>query len=288
MTPKEVIEINKLKEEADITSDIIEKARILQQYHKRAYEYLQEVNRSKESSWRYASELSDFMQLITRKPKLKTSIFELDTHLEGGIESGQLIQLAGESFTGKTFTAMRILKSLCEQEETVFFNFEMSEQKIVKRMQDMHFTQKELNKLRVDSSSIKFQDLISEINLHTQAGVRLFVVDSLMKIVLENETDIVKITSHISKELSKMCRERNIIIIMINQMNEADIKDGRLSLKGGNAQTYDSDLIWFLVKDKQDKRWLVCTKNRQTDIFFKIDITYKKRETEIVYEMPII
>ncbi len=87
-----------------------------------------------------------------------------------------------------------------------------------------------------------------------------------MKIeVSGNEDEYLKI-SMITKELSKLCQKLDIIIILINQLSESDIKNGRLSFKGSGDQQYDSDISWFYTKDpKTSKRKLICNKNRQDD-----------------------
>ena len=38
------------------------------------------------------------------------------------------------------------------------------------------------------------------------------------------------------------------------------MKSKRLSLKGSGDQKYDADLLFFLTIDKDEKRWLHCTK----------------------------
>ena len=76
---------------------------------------------------------------------------------------------------------------------------------------------------------------------------------------------------------------------MINQISEEDLKSGRLSFKGSGDQLYDSDMALFIVVD-DDNRHLVCTKSRQDEVTFKIQLPkdynnpYGAIETEYVYE----
>ena len=88
--------------------------------------------------------------------------------------------------------------------------------------------------------------------------------------------------SDISTRLSEFAQTKDVIIIFINQMNEEDIKNKRLALKGSGDQKYDSDIIFFVVlEDDKDntkkmedrKRFLICTKNRQTETTFREEIT---------------
>ena len=82
-------------------------------------------------------------------------------------------------------------------------------------------------------------------------------------------------------------------------MNEEDIKNKRLALKGSGDQKYDSDIILFVVleEDKDNlkkvedrKRFLICTKNRQTESTFREEITkydykYKSNQPiEVIFE----
>ena len=59
---------------------------------------------------------------------------------------------------------------------------------------------------------------------------------------------------------------------MVNQISEEDLKSGRLSLKGSGDQLFDTDMALFIVVDADDNRKLICTKNRQDEFLFKIDL----------------
>ena len=126
-------------------------------------------------------------------------------------------------------------------------------------------------------------DLVREIELYAYEGIKFFGIDSKMKISVKgNDPEHLKI-SKISSTLSKLCAKKDIIIFLINQISEDDMKSKRLSLKGSGDQKYDADLLFFLTIDKDEKRWLHCTKNRMSDILFKTEIT-KKHNSPIVYE----
>ncbi len=116
--------------------------------------------------------------------------------------------------------------------------------------------------LEIDSDTTFLHDIVDQVELHIREGYKFFMYDSKMKIevkdiIKQNEKD-----EEISRQLSSLCQKRDIIFILINQMNNLDIKEKRLMMKGSGAQKYDSDLVFFYVKDEEGKRTLMCTKNR--------------------------
>jgi len=93
-----------------------------------------------------------------------------------------------------------------------------------------------------------------------------------MKINVDsNEQDYQKF-SKISKRLAELSQRLDIIIFLINQMNEDDIKNKRLAFKGSGDQKYDADIALFYVRDDEGNRKMICNKNRQDEYEFSIDL----------------
>jgi KaiC/GvpD/RAD55 family RecA-like ATPase len=223
-----------------------------------------------------ATQLIDLVEAMPKQPKYAIGIDAIDRELTsfedkrfgilGGIETGTFINLAGESGAGKTTLTIDILANVSRNFKTVFFNHEMGLRRIASRLQRRLKDRSQRDNMIIDSSTDKIDDLVMEITLYARDGIKFFVIDSRMKIKAQGDSDVQR-NADISYKLSKVTREKDIIVILINQMSEADIKDKRLALKGGGDQKYDSDMTLFYVKDDKDltKRKLVCTKNRTGD-----------------------
>lgn len=226
-------------------------------------------------------------------PRYATGVTMLDEKLKGGFEVGTFVQLAGQSGGGKTTILLTILANISKHKKCMMFNFEMGNRRIVDRLNKLLSVDEQWQNLMVDGLTRRLDDLCNEIRLSARDGIKFFMIDSMMKIET-NEQDELKSQALISKQLSKVAQEKEVIVILINQMSEDAIKNSRLSLKGSNSQQYDSDITFFLIVE-DTKRRLVCSKNRQDEYLFNLDISLSDLnhapEIEITYEnvsMPMI
>jgi len=220
-----------------------------------------------------ARELRRLVELRPKVPRYETGIKALDKNLLGGIEIGTFIQLAGESGVGKTHLTLEILSNIANYSKAVFFNFEMGDVRIVKRLNRLLVNDAQWDNLIIDKDSREIDTLCNEIVLHARDGVKFFVIDSKMKIEVNTTQDDHQKFSSITKKLSKISQQNDIIIFLINQMSEQDIKNKRLAFKGSGDQQYDSDISLFYVKGRNEERMLVCNKNRQDEREFKIPMS---------------
>jgi len=124
-----------------------------------------------------------------------------------------------------------------------------------------------------------------------ELNIRFIAIDSRMKINVSGKMEEFQKNSTISKELSRMCQKYGVIILLINQISEGDLKSGRLSLKGSGDQVYDSDVLLYITVEgkntENEKRWLICDKDRIGQKRWKALLEYSKPK-EIVYNMPVI
>lgn len=266
-----------------------------------------------------AQQLIDMVERMPKQPKYSIGIDAIDRELAtyedrmhngvGGIETGTFINFAGESGSGKTTLTIDILANVSEYSKTVFFNHEMGVRRISHRLKKRLKSQSQRNNMIIDSHTDGIDDIVMEISLYAREGVKFFVIDSRMKIRAQGDSDVQR-NADISSKLSKVAREKDVIVILINQMSESDIKDKRLALKGGGDQKYDSDMVWYYVKDEKDntKRKLVCNKNRTGDEnLWSVELRIvdgvtvgangtpscvveyiPKHQEEIVYSMPVL
>ncbi|TET88766.1 MAG: hypothetical protein E3J96_02670 [Sulfurovum sp.] len=226
-----------------------------------------------------AKELSDDVASRPNIPKYMTGT-PLDDRLGGGIEIGTFIQLAGESFTGKTHFVLEILANISGANKILFFNFEMGERRINNRLKHLLISTEQDNNFLINSKARKLSEIIQEIKNKAKEGIKFFAIDSKMKIEVPEETEDLKAFRKISHELSKLSQQEEIIILLINQMNEQDQQNGRLAFKGGGDQMYDADIALFYMLNKtksaEPKDWtrtMHCRKNRTGDEqLFRVDL----------------
>ena len=197
--------------------------------------------------------------------KFKTGVWWLDQKTNGGISEASFINLAGENFGGKTYLAMKILENITEYERAFFFSFEMYEGLLEKRVS--HWSERQLSNLLIEQKITDLYRIAEIIRLQAKAGVKFFVIDSRMKITMKQNLEQYARNSEITRVLSKVTQETGATILLINQISESDLRNGRLSLKGSGDQAYDSDMIIYIAieKDKENnpiKRHYICTKDR--------------------------
>lgn len=217
----------------------------------------------------------EFMANVKAMPELikfETGIGALDHEFLGGLQTGLLVQLAGESGVGKTKLLLEITCNVAKKHKATFFNFEMGHRLLANRLQNRNLCKDQQQNLYIDSDTRNLKDLIMEIELYVKDGFKFFMIDSKMKIKVDGAGPTHEKISQLSNELAQLTQQRDILIVLINQMNESDIKEKRLALKGSGDQKYDSDIALFYVKDDDGKRRLICTKNRQDEREFSLDL----------------
>jgi len=214
--------------------------------------------------------LGEFEERVSKKPiapKRATGIALLDNHFDGGFEEGMFINLIGESGAGKSTLMLEMLMNISAYSKSVFFGFEMSDRITLNKIRHFGITDAHRRNLVIDIHSRNLETLKREVLLYAKEGVKFFVIDSKMKLEVEGAMDDHKKISQISSELSKLTQQNDIIIVLINQISEENLKTGRVSIKGSGDQIYDTDivLVYRKVKNDPSKRELQVYKNRQND-----------------------
>jgi len=269
---------NKVKELKLLISrsnDLDEQIKLKKQLYRTKLELLEMIHeKDKIRAGLSARELIAKVDNMPKMPKFETGMPLVDLQLGGGFETGLFVNLAGESGAGKTTFLLHLLSNLSEGRKTVFFNFEMGDRLFVKKLKDLKLSDNQLDNMIIDSDTNKLEDLIMEIELYAEDDIKFFAIDSKMKIYTNSQAQEYQQISNMSKELARLAARKDIVIFLINQMNEEDIKNKRLAFKGSGDQKYDSDIALFLVKE-EEKRKLICTKNRMNDKLFTIDISIR-------------
>ncbi len=239
------------------------------------------LDTEKESSGITARVLID--NAINSKRKDRYSIGMLDKEFKGGIEVGTFVQLAGQSFVGKTHFILEIMANISGYTECVLFNFEMGERRMGYRLNDRLVTPTQLDNLIVDSHTRDIDEMINEIRIYAKKDIKFFCIDSKMKITSKIVDDFSRYND-ISAKLSRVCQENDIIIFLINQMSNADIENSNFSFKGSGDQLYDTDIALFYTIDQDtEERMLSCTKNRQDETTFHRVVTMEEGSTRLIF-----
>jgi replicative DNA helicase len=224
-----------------------------------------------------ASELKTKVAKMKPAVRYETGLNYLDSNLKSfsgntGFEVGSLIILGGQSTAGKSTVMLDILSNISKYAKCIFFNFEMGDRRLNYKLGKLLKTKEQWENFTINSGSRDLDDLLMEINILADEGVVFFAIDSKMKITVKgNEAEYQKISA-ITKRLSEVAIKNDIIILLINQISEENLKLGRMSFKGSGDQLYDADMALFLIIEEDGTRVMMCTKNRQDDNLFKVGL----------------
>lgn len=196
-----------------------------------------------------------------------TGLHWFDYELYGaGLAEGSFINIAGGSFAGKTTFVLELLKSMAQGYKVCFFSYEMYEKILIRKFEYAPYDV--LKNIRIFQDGTNIDKIVSRITRLSKEGFRVFAIDSRMKIRVSNQkASEYEKNNEISSKLSELTRTLGVIVILINQISEADLKAGRNSLKGSGDQVYDSDMIIYLkavTNDRKDviKRTFQIAKDR--------------------------
>lgn len=211
--------------------------------------------------------------------KIKTGIIPLDLVLNGYLETGSLIELSGESQTGKSTLLMHLSKVLCDMGERVVYidaegSVKLDQMKGIglepylstKANKDNLFT------LVKESGYNAVEEIITEFL--KVGGYKLFIIDSLTALTGDVYLDLDEgrnatenrvgfealMNSRFLKKLNGLKTEYNCIFIFINQ-TRIDMSGWQPAYKssGGQAVKFFPDVRLFMkLKEKlYDKKELI-------------------------------
>lgn len=181
--------------------------------------------------------------------------------------------------TGNTHITLEILTNIAKANQAIFFNFEMGDTKISQRLQRMKLSDTQLTNLIIDKDSRDLKDIETEMVLYARSGCKFFVIDSKMKIEVSGNSSMNEKSSHVTHTLSKIAQKYDIIVLLINQISEENLKSGYFGFKGSGDQLYDADYALFYTKDDKGVRNLLCTKNRIDEKEFNIQLKLHDNRT---------
>ena len=237
--------------------------------------------------------MGEFVKRVEKNRDLKfypTGLQWLDIELEGaGLAEGSFINIAGGSFAGKTTFTLELLKSMAQSEKVCFFSYEMYEKILIRKFKFASWDV--LQNIQIYQDGAQIDKIAARIRKLSRKGYKIFAIDSRMKIRVSNDkASEYEKNNEISSKLSELTRTLGVIVILINQISEADLKAGRNSLKGSGDQVYDSDMIIYLKATTNDRKEVVkrefeMAKDRIGERLFKVNIPdfYKKEPQEVYF-----
>lgn len=210
----------------------------------------------------------------------RTGIIPLDLVLNGGLETGSLIELSGESQSGKSTLILHLVKNMAESGyKTLYIDSEGSVKEDMIRgigLGPFLATKKNKNNLFtvVRESGYKGVEDLIDAALQTNE-YKLFVIDSLSALANDEYLDVssdrsatemrigldAQLTSRLLKKLNALKTEHNCIFIIINQ-TRVDLSNTfkpTYSSTGGQAVKFYPDIRLFMrvVSKIKEKRALI-------------------------------
>lgn len=277
-------------------TDLSNKAELTQEEMENAYEMLGKalgkINDLDDGNDE-GENMGEFVKRVEKNRDLKfypTGLQWLDIELEGaGLAEGSFINIAGGSFAGKTTFTLELLKSMAQSEKVCFFSYEMYEKILIRKFKFASWDV--LQNIQIYQDGAQIDKIAARIRKLSKKGYKIFAIDSRMKIRVSNEkASEYEKNNEISSKLSELTRTLGAIVILINQISEADLKAGRNSLKGSGDQVYDSDMIIYLKATTNDRKEVVkrefeMAKDRIGERLFKVNIPdfYKKEPQEVYF-----
>lgn len=209
----------------------------------------------------------------------KTGIVPLDLVLNGGLETGSLIELSGESQCGKSTLILHLVKNMAQAGyKTLYIDSEGSVKEdmirgigLDKYLATKHNKDNLFTVVR-ESGYMAVEELINAA-LKTDE-YKIFVIDSLTALANDEYIDVNSgrdavenrvgldslLTSRLLKKLNALKTEHNCIFIIINQTRlQMNGYVSSYTSTGGQATKFYPDIRLFMkVKDKiKEKRELI-------------------------------
>jgi replicative DNA helicase len=230
-------------------------------------------------------------------PALPTGYHSLDTALNGGLRTGQLIIIAARTSVGKSSYAENIAENIAKNSKSVlYFNLEMSDERMVERFAKRQYKMSvsafitgpihekdiaamhEIAEMRahmpltlINDSVASTSSIWADVNQHIMryGPIDLVVVDYLQLLSDKqgrSGSEVLRI-AQITRTLKAMAGENNVPVILISQLNrnvehrggEPELHD----LRDSGAIEQDADVVLLMWDDdEEDKKHLKVAKNR--------------------------
>ena len=126
---------------------------------------------------------SELKQIIKKSPplqKIPTGLSFFDQHLDGGLEP-KFVMVGGKPNMGKTSAVVQIMKHITKKEKTVFWSLEFSPHDVINKQGGVNGAYENQNWL-INTKTRSLEKICMKIGQLSRQGVRVFVIDSQMKL----------------------------------------------------------------------------------------------------------
>lgn len=236
------------------------------------------------------SGICNFMDTMEMKAEyIKTGIKELDSNVF--IEKGDYVVIGGTPSSGKTALTLQMLVNMGKDFKCLYFSFETKPQKIYERiisnqcLIDMKTikTKRYKNKDKICEELIRFADnnaIKGNIEVVKAAGMTASEIEAVS---LERDADVIFIDymglisygyakseyeaiTNLSKELHVMAQTRNIVIMLISQLNRQEKGETPTmsSVRSSGQIEQDADVMIMIGRsDNKNERTIYVVKNKE-------------------------
>ena len=226
--------------------------------------------------------------------KYELGINFLDITLHGGIELHKLVLISGEYEAGKTSLCLQIMRNLAKNHKCAYFCFEFPANKYViddDKILDVLLENGELsakekeaidNNIYIIDEGLNVDDVVANILFLASMGVQFFVIDSQMRLNVEQARNTEEEESRKFEALTNLCNKYPITIFLIVQTSKNDTKSPLGSKKGGHEASIMIRIEHNKAKDShsafdETSRTVIIQKNKQTGIHAKYDVSFDTR-----------
>lgn len=226
-------------------------------------------------------------------PFYSCGISFLDSCVNGGFRVGQLILISGDPEAGKTRLGVQILENISKKFKVCFFCFEFT---IQDYLQSLQKSKKQLNaeNMILINDGFDIHELLSNIKALYKKGVRVFFIDSQMRISSNEGSNMEEKESFKFSSLAKLAHTLGLLIFLVIQNSKEDRENPMGSKKGG----HEANIIMRIERIKPEKgdytqklnefdentRLFLVKKNKQTGKHFKEKVHFNTQDLRF-YEL---
>ena len=221
----------------------------------------------------------DYYATRPEQPKFKTKVSFLDSVFDGGIEVAQLVLISGDPEAGKTTLGLQILENISHYAKVGFFSFEFTIEQYIRAKKEER-KPPNLENMYIINEGYELYTIAQNIkNLYRQ-GVKVFLIDSQMRITSPNGRNMEEEESLKFSLLAKLCHSMGILVFLIVQTSKSDRDNPMGSKKGGHEASVIIRIehckaeIEALREFSENSRMVILKKNKQTGKHFKEKVAF--------------
>ena len=221
----------------------------------------------------------DYYATRPEQPKFKSKISFLDSVFDGGLEVAQLVLISGDPEAGKTTLGLQILENISHYAKVGFFSFEFTIEQYI-RAKKAERKPPNLENMYIINEGYELYTIVQNIkNLYRQ-GVKVFLIDSQMRITSPNGRNMEEEESLKFSLLAKLCHSMGILVFLIVQTSKSDRDNPMGSKKGGHEASVIIRIehckaeIEALREFSENSRMVILKKNKQTGKHFKEKVAF--------------